>query len=108
MTLKELREYRLICSEIDYIDKCMQCSTDKKSSVARLKRKSELIKEKNRLESFLESINNFKIRFAIELYCFETVSVGENFPTWENVARKIGNGATGDSIRKKVERYLNS
>ena len=62
MTLKELREYRLICSEIDYIDKCMQCSTDKKSSVARLKRKSELIKEKNRLESFLESINNFKIR----------------------------------------------
>lgn len=93
MTVKELKQYRLICAEL-------RQTTDKR----RLK---ELWEEKLQYDKLVCSISpeHRHIKRAIELYCFTPIGDGEA-STWEDAAAKVGCGYSGESLRKAVERYL--
>lgn len=106
MTIKELREYRLICSELEQIECHLNSSKSEISTVTLLERKSRLKAEKQRLETFLNRISDRKIKRAISLYCFDAIEYESPAPTWGDVAAKIGGGTTENSIKKSVERYL--
>lgn len=127
--LKELRSYRVICAEI--IQREEKLKKDKYHVVDAVqtaadfpywkhtvgiegdlypypvepeRRKiQELRDEKARIERYVESVQDYKIRRCIEI-CFIEPCDGKI--TWEMVADKIGDGSTGDSIRMMIKRYM--
>lgn len=131
MTLKEIKRYRTICAEIKQIDKKLNrgkihvrdsVKTAAKppyhlhnvsvegdvyvgSSPSLLSRKAQLISDKNKIEDFVEKINDYDIKRAIEIYCMEPSDENLNLPDWEDVADYLGK-STGEAVRKSVERFL--
>lgn len=132
MKIKDLRQYRTICAEIDYIDSKLKGSkihvSDSVQSAAKhpyslhnvriegdiyersspslLAKRQDLIAQKESIEQFINSIPIFKIRRALELYCIEPL--GENLvsPTWEDVADAMADGSTAAALKMAAKRFL--
>lgn len=105
MTLDELKNYRLYCSEIKDIELQLKSSSSDESTVTLLYRKRELIDKKDVIEKFVKNIPEYKIRRAIIIYYLEPI-LFEIVPSWEKVADRIADGSTGDSLRMAVSRFL--
>lgn len=71
-----------------------------------LERKAEIKAKIKAVDDFVNSIQDSKIRMAIEIYYIEPLDESCEKPTWESVADKFKDGSTGDSVRKMVERFL--
>lgn len=65
------------------------------------KLETQLIKDLNKVEEFIASINDSHIRRIVNLRVVEGMS-------WNKVADKIGGGNTEDSVRMAFERYIKS
>ena len=130
MTIAELKQYRSICAEIKDLENELKSSYVGDSvtsasgfpyskhtvhiegykpsggTVATLARLSELKAQKGEIEEFVRGIKDYKIRKAIKIYYINPIADGEDKPTWETVADKIGNGATSYSVKSAVKRIL--
>lgn len=130
MTIKELRNYRTICAEIDHIDKqlgrrsvrdsvqsaskhpyslhSVQIEGDiyEHSSPSLLAKKQHLIAQKQNIERFINGILDHRIRRAFELYCLEPLNENLNVPSWEDVADSMADGSTAASLKMATKRYL--
>ena len=132
MTKAELKQYRVICAEIQDIDRkldsemiCVKDSVQSASkhpysvhsvtiegniyegsSPALLSKKQNLLESKRQIESFVKSISDYKIRRAVEIYYINPLDEDLTKPTWEFVADKFKDGSSGDSIKKSVSRYF--
>lgn len=83
-----------------------------------LARLSVLERSRKEVEEFIKSIPKYQIRKAIYLYYLAPIGkkndydinnndfVWDEKPSWEDVADKIGNGTTANSLKKASERYL--
>ena len=129
MTLKELRCYRVICSEIAALEgklnKDKYHVVDAVQSAADFpfwkhtvtveadlwpypvepeKQKLRVLRaRKAEIERFVASVPDDKIRRCMEICFIEPCS--ERI-TWEMVADAINDGSTGDSLRMAVKRYV--
>lgn len=127
MTKNLLKQYRMLKLEFDDIN-ATACSKTVKDSVqgsmknhpyikgmrhiegvadeSLLYKKSDLKAQLKAVEDFVKSIEDSKVRKAIEIYYIDDLDESCEKPTWENVADKFKDGSTGDSIKKTVSRYL--
>ena len=129
MTLKELRCYRVICSEITAIEEklnrdkyhvvdAVQSAADfpfwkhtvtveadlYPYPVAPEKEKLCALRvRKSDIERFVSSVPDDKIRRCMEI-CF--IEPCDGHITWEMVADALRDGSTGDSLRMAVKRYI--
>lgn len=71
-----------------------------------LVRKSNLKAQIKEIEDFLNSIHNYRIKKAIQIYYIDDIESGEDKPTWEDVADKMDGGQSSEAIKKMVTRYL--
>lgn len=71
-----------------------------------LERKAEIKAQIKEIEDFLNSIHNYRIKKAIQIYYIDDIESGEDKPTWEDVADKMGGGQSSEAIKKMVTRYL--
>lgn len=71
-----------------------------------LVRKSDLTAQIKEIEGFLNSIHNYRIKKAIQIYYIDDIESGEDKPTWEDVADKMDGGQSSEAIKKMVTRYL--
>lgn len=71
-----------------------------------LVRKSDLKSQIKEIEDFVNSIHNYRIKKAIQIYYIDDIESGEDKPTWEDVADKFNDGSTGDSIKQAVSRFI--
>ncbi|MBQ7131253.1 MAG: hypothetical protein IJO29_01660 [Oscillospiraceae bacterium] len=133
MKVKELRRYRAICAEIEYIESKIENKRihvkDSVQSAAKhpyskhnvvisgyidddyipastRKRLSELNKQRKQIEQTIHSISDYKVRRALEIYCLNSLDEDMKLPNWETVADIIADGSSGDSIRMSVQRYF--
>ena len=131
MTIAELKQYRNICAEIQdleddlnvnhYVGDTVQSATrfphknhnvhiegykPDGGTVAKLARLAERKKQRDSIDQFVESISDYKLKKAVKLYYINPIEDGEDKPTWEMVVDEIGQGATSESIRQTVMRYI--
>ena len=71
-----------------------------------LVRKSDLTAQIKEIEDFLNSIHNYRIKKAIQIYYIDDIESGEDKPTWEDVADKMDGGQSSEAIKKIVTRYI--
>lgn len=71
-----------------------------------LVRKSDLTAQIKEIEDFLNSIHNYRIKKAIQIYYIDDIESGEDKPSWEDVADKMDGGQSSEAIKKMVTRYL--
>lgn len=71
-----------------------------------LVRKSDLTAQIKEIEDFVNSIHNYRIKKAIQIYYIDDIESGEDKPTWEDVADKMDGGQSSEAIKKMVTRYL--
>lgn len=71
-----------------------------------LVRKSNLKAQIKEIEDFVNGIHNYRIKKAIQIYYIDDIESGEDKPTWEDVANKMGGGQSSEAIKKMVTRYL--
>ncbi len=71
-----------------------------------LVRKSDLKAQIKEIEDFVNSIHNYRIKKAIQIYYIDDIESGEDKPTWEDVADKFYDGSTGDSVKQAVSRFI--
>ncbi|MFR1842981.1 MAG: hypothetical protein ACLUV3_00455 [Oscillospiraceae bacterium] len=71
-----------------------------------LVRKSDLKAQIKEIEDFVNSIHNYRIKKAIQIYYINDIESGEDKPTWEDVADKMDGGQSSEAIKKMVTRYL--
>ena len=71
-----------------------------------LVRKSDLKAQIKEIEDFVNSIHNYRIKKAIQIYSIDDIESGEDKPTWEDVADKMDGGQSSEAIKKMVTRYL--
>lgn len=71
-----------------------------------LARKSDIESQIRGIKSFVDTIEDCKVRNAIRIYYINPLSDSCEKPTWEEVADKFNDGSTGDSIKQSVSRYL--
>lgn len=71
-----------------------------------LVRKSDLKAQIKEIEDFVNSIHNYRIKTAIQIYYIDDIESGEDKPTWEDVADKMDGGQSSEAIKKMVTRYL--
>ena len=71
-----------------------------------LVRKSDLKAQIKEIEDFVNGIHNYRIKKAIQIYYIDDIESGEDKPTWEDVADKMGGGQSSEAIKKMVTRYL--
>lgn len=69
-------------------------------------KKSNRIAQIKEIEDFVNSIHNYRIKKAIQIYYIDEIEEGEDKPTWEDVADKFNDGSTGDSIKQAVSRFI--
>ena len=128
--LRELRDYRTICAEID--ERLKKLSRDKRHvvdsvqtaadfpfwkhtipiegdvypyPVAPERRKIDILREKKaKIERFVGEIEDYKIQRMIVIFYIEPVD-GDKI-TWEDVADRMADGSTGDSCRMRVKRFF--
>ncbi len=82
--------------------KQISLSQRNKCKVARLEAEiNRLIFQRNKTLEAVSNINNSRIKTAIVMKYF-------NGASWREIAQKIGMGDTEESIKKAVERFLNS
>lgn len=106
MTLEELKNYRSYCLEREEIKCKLKSGKSEDSSVRLLYCLNEIDDKINTIKQFVNNISDYKIHRALKIYCIEPLDENTSPPSWENVANRIGNGATGDSIRVSVSRYF--
>lgn len=131
MTIEQLKKYRDICSEIDEIqqelngkhyaaDTVSVCAPPSYTAhskriegylpdgntISLLARLSDLRAQQRACEEWVKHIPAYRTRKAIELYYINPIESGDDKPTWESVADKIGNGETSYSLKKAVGRYF--
>lgn len=130
MTIKELRNYRTICAEIEHIDKQLGKHTVKDSvqsaskhpyslhsvsvegdiyehsSPLLLIKKQKLLAQKRGIEKLICGVSEYRIRRALELYCLEPLNEDLEIPSWEDVADMFADGSTAASLKMAVKRYL--
>ena len=132
MTTKQLRSYRSICAEIE--DKRADLNTNHKVKIAvssasdyphskhtvtdegydlsipgtreKLDELYELKKKRNEIKKFVNGIKDYITRKAVRLYYIEPIEDGEDKPTWETVADKIGNGVTSGALKEGLRRFI--
>ncbi len=56
------------------------------------------------VEKFVNTIDNYKIRKAIEIYYMDPID-GDK-PSWEKIADFFNDGSTGNSVKKSISRFL--
>lgn len=71
-----------------------------------LVRKSDLKAQIKEIEDFVNSIHNYRIKKAIQIYYIDDIESGEDKPTWEDVADKFNDGSTGDSVKQAISRFI--
>ncbi|MGN0621822.1 MAG: hypothetical protein ACI4I9_08135 [Porcipelethomonas sp.] len=71
-----------------------------------LERKSDIKAQLKAVESFVRSIDDYRIRKAIKIYYMDPVDESCEKPTWESIAEKLKDGSTANSIKMSVSRYL--
>lgn len=71
-----------------------------------LVRKSDLKAQIKEIEDFVNSIHNYRMKKAIQIYYIDDIESGEDKPTWEDVADKMDGGQSSEAIKKMVTRYL--
>ena len=129
MTLKELGYYRVICKEIEQRE--AQLQRDKFHVVDAVETAADfpywkhtipiegdlypyplepvsirldvLRRKKAQIEKFVSEAQDYKVRRAMELRYLEPAS---DRVTWEMVADQLGDGASGWSAKKMVQRYI--
>lgn len=127
MTKNLLKQYRMLKLEFDDINAITRSKTVEDSVQGSMKnhpyikgmrhiegvadesllyKKSDLKAQLKAVEDFVKSIEDSKVRKAIEIYYIDDLDESCEKPTWENVADKFKDGSTGDSIKKTVSRYL--
>lgn len=131
MTIEQLKKYRDICAEIEEIqqeldskhyvaDTVSVCTPPsytahskridgfppKGNTLSLLAELSTLRAQQRACEEWVNHIPSYRIRKAIELYYISPIEIGEDKPTWESIADKIGNGETSYSLKKAVGRYF--
>lgn len=130
MTTAELKQYRSICAEIkdiedelkggyvgDSVTSASKFPYSKHTvhiegykpsggTVVMLAILSELKAQKSEIEEFVKSIKKYTIRKAVKLYYIDPIADGEDKPTWETVADKIGYGVTSSSLKMSVKRFI--
>lgn len=127
MTKNLLKQYRMLKLEFDDINAIIRSKIVEDSVQGSMKnhpyikgirhiegvadesllyKKSDLKAQLKAVEDFVKSIEDSKVRKAIEIYYIDDLDESCEKPTWENVADKFKDGSTGDSIKKTVSRYL--
>lgn len=71
-----------------------------------LERKAEIKAKIKSVDDFVNGIDDYKIRKAIMIYYMDPLDESCEKPTWESIANKFSDGSTGESVRKKTERFL--
>lgn len=71
-----------------------------------LERKAEIKAKIKSVDDFVNGIDDYKIRKAIMIYYMDPLDESCEKPTWESIANKFSDGSTGESVRKKAERFL--
>ena len=71
-----------------------------------LVRKSNLKAQIKEIEDFVNGIKDFKIRKAIKMYYIEPIDESGEKIKWERIADFFNDGTTGESWRKKTDRYI--
>lgn len=128
-TLKDLREYRPLCAEIERLE--MELQRDKQHVVDAVqtaadfpywlhtvpiegdiypydvKPKRQLLaakrERKRKIEAFVENVPDYKIKRALEVYYIEPC---DSHVSWEMVADALKDGSNGNSIRQLVWQYV--
>lgn len=65
-----------------------------------LVRKSDLKAQIKEIEDFVNSIHNYRIKKAIQIYYINDIESGEDKPTWEDVADKMDGGQSSEAIKR--------
>lgn len=71
-------------------------------------KKSNRIAQIKEIEDFVNGIPNYYLKKAVSIYYIDEIQEGEDKPTWEDVAEKIGNGLTSKKLEVQLGRYINS
>lgn len=71
-----------------------------------LVRKSDVKSQIKEIEKFVNGIEDYHLKKAVILYYIDEIESGEDKPTWEDVADKIGNGVTSKKIETQLGRYI--
>lgn len=106
MTLEELKNYRLYCSELQEIKRELNGGTSEESSTGLLYRQKELEDKTKAMEQFVDSIHDYKIYRALRIYCIEPLDENAKSPDWEDVACRIGDGCSEGAIKMAVKRFF--
>lgn len=131
MTIKQLREHRANAEKLECIERnlrlnevhiCVEGSAGAPSfekrtksdcgyihgmgTISLLAEKSKLEKANRQIENYISAIPNRRVYKALMILCVDDFASDETCaPTWDDVARKMGESNT-ESLRKYVERYL--
>lgn len=106
MTLNEIKNYRLYCSELEEIKSKLNSSGSEESSVLLLFRKKEIEDRISDIERFVDEIHEYKIQRALRMYYMNPIDENGKTLDWEDVACRIGNGCTESNIKKSVSRFF--
>lgn len=71
-----------------------------------LVRKSDVESQIKEIEDFVNSIPDYYLKKAANIYYINEIEPGEDKPTWEDVADEIGNGFTSKNIETQLGRYI--
>lgn len=71
-----------------------------------LEHKLELKAQIREIEDFVKSIKDYKTRKAVEMYYIDPVDESGEKIKWEKIADYFNDGSTGESWRKKTDRYF--
>lgn len=71
-----------------------------------LEHKSELKAQIKEIEDFVDGISDYKVRKAVEMYYINPVDESGEKIKWEKIADYFNDGSTGESWRKKTDRYF--
>lgn len=71
-----------------------------------LERKAEIKAQLKTVDDFVNGIKDFKIRKAIKMYYVEPIDESGEKIKWERIADFFNDGTTGESWRKKTDRYI--
>lgn len=131
MTIAELKQYRNICAEIQdieddlnanhYVGDTVQSAKrfphknhnvhiegykSDGGTVSKLARLAEKKKQRDKIDQFVESITDYKLKKSVKIYYINPIENGEDKPTWEMVADEIGQGVTSYSLKAGLKRIL--
>ena len=129
ITLKDLREYRILCSELDSLRKriekgkrhvydTVQSAAEPPFSLHSVKVEGDLYDpnvkpllaqyvakraRKAEIERFVAGIDDYRVRRAVEIRFIEPAA---ERVTWEYVADMMGDGSSGNALKLMVWKFF--